>query len=100
MINMRGSCKSPKSPLSPGGGGLGWGGGSYKISMLRLHPPPNPLPSREGELIRNTFARGSCNYIHCDWAVAKSTGKLRAPFSILETVEMEMEEKPAFSSIP
>ena len=36
------------SPLPPGGGGLGWGGGCHEVAMSLPHPPPNPLPSREG----------------------------------------------------
>ncbi len=51
--------KVPKSPLPPGGGGLGWGGDCHEISQSHFHPPPNPLPSREGESITNGFARGS-----------------------------------------
>ena len=41
-------ANSQKSPLPPGGGGLGWGGSCHYISQLQLHPPPDPLPSREG----------------------------------------------------
>ena len=33
--------------IPPGGGGLGWGGSDNAADMLH-HPPPNPLPSREG----------------------------------------------------
>ncbi|MDF1581066.1 MAG: lactate dehydrogenase [Desulfuromonadales bacterium] len=51
----------PKNPLPPGGGGLGWGGNSHESSMLQLHPPPSPLPSREGERISNDFARAAAN---------------------------------------
>ncbi|RNC73207.1 MAG: lipopolysaccharide biosynthesis protein [Desulfuromonadales bacterium] len=40
---------SKNSSLPPGGGGLGWGGSCQHISQLQLHPPPDPLPSREGE---------------------------------------------------
>ncbi len=53
------SVKSGISPLPPCGGGLGWGGGSHKISMLQPHPPPNPLPSREGEPIWKSSAKSS-----------------------------------------
>jgi len=35
--------------LPPGGGGLGWGGSDNSAEKLH-HPPPNPLPSREGGL--------------------------------------------------
>ena len=49
-------AKVPINPLPPGGGGLGWREGFHEISMLQFHPPPNPLPSREGE---KTFASGS-----------------------------------------
>lgn len=45
------SFKSEKNSLTPCGGGLGWGGDSHEIGMFQLHPPPNPLPSREGESI-------------------------------------------------
>ncbi len=41
-------ANSQKSPLPPGGGGSGWGGSRHDISILQLHPPPDPLPSREG----------------------------------------------------
>ena len=37
-----------ENPLPPGGGGLGRGG-SDNSADNRLHPPPHPLPSREGE---------------------------------------------------
>ena len=57
----RGSCKMRKNPLPLGGGGLGWGGSCHENARLLLHPPPNPLPSREGESILKTFARGSNN---------------------------------------
>jgi len=43
--------KDPKPPLPPGGGGSGWGGGCHEISRLQFHPPPIPLPSREGECV-------------------------------------------------
>ena len=61
------SLKSAQSSLPPRGGGLGdghgrhsvagamdgagatWGGDGHNITMSQLHPPPNPLPSREGE---------------------------------------------------
>jgi len=43
-----GACKSS---LPPGGGGLGRGGTSDEPGRLPFHPPPSPLPSREGELI-------------------------------------------------
>jgi len=33
--------------LPPGGGGLGWGGSNHSADTLH-HPPPSPLPSREG----------------------------------------------------
>jgi acyl-[acyl-carrier-protein]-phospholipid O-acyltransferase/long-chain-fatty-acid--[acyl-carrier-protein] ligase len=36
------------NPLPPGGGGLGWGGSSTEGRSSQLHPPPGPLPSREG----------------------------------------------------
>ena len=51
--------KVPINPLPPGGGGLGWGGGCHEICRLQLHPPPNPLPSREGEKIWKRFAMTS-----------------------------------------
>ncbi|MFA7384109.1 MAG: exodeoxyribonuclease V subunit alpha [Desulfurivibrionaceae bacterium] len=38
-----------KSSLPPGGGGLGRGGNSDEVGSSPLHPPPSPLPSREGE---------------------------------------------------
>jgi len=41
---------SEKNPLPPGGGGLGRGGNSDDTGSSQLHPPPSPLPSREGEL--------------------------------------------------
>ena len=44
-------AKCQKSSLPPGGGGLGRGGTSDEIGRLHIHPPPSPLPSREGELI-------------------------------------------------
>jgi len=37
------------SSLPPCGGGLGWGG-SDNVADKLLHPPPSPLPSREGGL--------------------------------------------------
>ncbi len=37
------------SSLPLGGRGSGWGGSSQQDSMLRLHPPPSPLPSKEGD---------------------------------------------------
>ncbi len=40
-----------KSSLPPGGGGLGRGGSSDEPGRLPFHPPPSPLPSREGEPI-------------------------------------------------
>ena len=40
----------PISPLPPGGGGLGWGGSYHEDAKLLFHPPPAPLPSREGEM--------------------------------------------------
>ncbi|MBL0225337.1 MAG: ABC transporter ATP-binding protein [Geobacteraceae bacterium] len=36
------------SSLPPGGGGSGRGGSCHHGSTLQLHPPPGPLPSREG----------------------------------------------------
>ncbi len=39
-----------QNSLPPGGGGLGRGGNS-RSGRVQLHPPPSPLPSREGELI-------------------------------------------------
>jgi ABC-2 type transport system ATP-binding protein len=36
------------SSLPLGGGGSGWRGSSQQGSRLHLHPPPGPLPSREG----------------------------------------------------
>ncbi len=39
-----------KSSLPPSGGGLGRGGNSDGPGSLQVHPPPSPLPSREGEL--------------------------------------------------
>ena len=56
--------KPQKNPLPLGGGGLGWGGNCHENTKLLLHPPPNPLPSREGELILNTFTRGSLESIY------------------------------------
>ena len=44
---VRGRALSRHS-LPPGGGGLGWGGDCHGIGVLQPHPPPNPLPSREG----------------------------------------------------
>jgi malonyl CoA-acyl carrier protein transacylase len=41
----------PITSLTPGGGGLGWGGSGPDQSRLPHHPPPAPLPSREGEEI-------------------------------------------------
>lgn len=38
-----------KSPLPPGGGGRGRGGNSEEPGSSPLHPPPAPLPLREGE---------------------------------------------------
>ncbi|MCG2740858.1 MAG: hypothetical protein L6300_11565, partial [Syntrophaceae bacterium] len=49
-------AKVPINSLPPGGGGLGWGGACREIRMLQIHPPPNPLPSREGEHILKSFA--------------------------------------------
>ncbi|MCX5864650.1 MAG: exodeoxyribonuclease V subunit alpha [Deltaproteobacteria bacterium] len=45
-----------KSPLPPGGGGLGRGGNSDDPGSSQVHPPPSPLPSREGELIAELVA--------------------------------------------
>ncbi len=50
-----------KSPLPPGGGGLGRGGNSENSGSSQLHPPPSPLPSavimaREGESIKPSLA--------------------------------------------
>jgi len=39
-----------KSSLPPGGGGSERGGNSDEPDRLPFHPPPTPLPSREGEL--------------------------------------------------
>ena len=36
------------NPLPPGGGGSGWGGSCKEGNSSQLHPPPGPLPSREG----------------------------------------------------
>jgi cobalt-precorrin-5B (C1)-methyltransferase len=41
---------SCQNSLPPGGGGLGWGGNSQS-GRVQLHPPPSPLPLREGEPI-------------------------------------------------
>src|SRR4030042_2651479 len=41
-------AKVPIDSLPPGGGGVGWGGACREIRMLQIHPPPHPLPSREG----------------------------------------------------
>ncbi len=49
-------AKAPKSPLPPCGGGLGWGVSCHEVAKLQLHPPPDPLPSREGG---KTFSSGS-----------------------------------------
>jgi uncharacterized protein (TIGR00299 family) protein len=49
------------SPLPPGGGGLGWGGSYKETGMSRLDPPPNPLPSREGETCNKNFAIASAD---------------------------------------
>ena len=38
----------PATPPSPRGRGLGGGGGSQISPSSQLHPPPSPLPSREG----------------------------------------------------
>ena len=40
-----------ESSLPPGGGGSGRGGNSDEPGSSQVHPPPSPLPSREGELI-------------------------------------------------
>jgi exodeoxyribonuclease V alpha subunit len=45
-----------KSSLPPGGGGLGRGGNSDDVGSSPLHPPPSPLPSREGESIEPSLA--------------------------------------------
>ena len=37
------------SSLPPGGGGSGWGESRQQARRLHRHPPPGPLPSREGE---------------------------------------------------
>ena len=47
---------SEKNPLLPGGGGLGRGGSSYDAGSSQHHPPPSPLPSREGEPIEPSLA--------------------------------------------
>ncbi len=39
-----------RSSLPPGGGGSGRGGNSDEPGRLLFHPPPSPLPSREGAL--------------------------------------------------
>jgi cobyrinic acid a,c-diamide synthase len=51
-------AKGQKSSLPPGGGGLGRGGTSDEIGRLQLHPPPSPLPSREGEPISIAVIEG------------------------------------------
>ena len=40
-----------QNSLPPGGGGLGRGGNNDDPGRVQLHPPPSPLPSREGELL-------------------------------------------------
>jgi len=45
-----------ESSLPPGGGGLGRGGNSDDTGSSQVHPPPSPLPSREGELIEPSLA--------------------------------------------
>ncbi|HIJ80312.1 MAG TPA: hypothetical protein HPP76_01225 [Desulfuromonadales bacterium] len=52
-------AKLQKVPSPLAGEGEGGGVGCHEISTLLLHPPPNPLPSREGECNSKTFARGS-----------------------------------------
>jgi len=47
------------SPLPPGGGGSGWGGSCQQQTSSYLHPPPTPLPSREGEP-KPAFDRHMC----------------------------------------
>ena len=51
-------AKCQKSSLPPGGGGLGRGGTSDEIGRLQIHPPPFPLPSREGESILISVIEG------------------------------------------
>src|SRR5208337_3387327 len=44
--------KGLRSFLPPPERGEGWGGGDYFFVILKhYHPPPNPLPSREGEFL-------------------------------------------------
>ncbi len=54
-IQCIGSATAQYNSLPLGGGGLGWGGSCHYISTMQLHPPPDPLPSREGE---KTFGAG------------------------------------------
>ena len=49
LSNAGSLAKEPSNPLPPGGGGLGRGGGCHEFNKLQPHPPPDPLPSREGE---------------------------------------------------
>ena len=51
-------AKCQKSSLPPGGGGLGRGGTSYEPGSSQFHPPPSPLPSREGESISISVIEG------------------------------------------
>ena len=39
------------------------GGACHEISILQFHPPPNPIPSREGEHIPKSFAITSVYYL-------------------------------------
>ena len=55
-------AKTPKSSLPPCGGGVGWGASCHEVARLQLHPPPDPLPSREGG---KTFASGSRDAENC-----------------------------------
>ena len=50
-------AKCQKNSLPPGGGGLGRGGNSQN-GRLPFHPPPSPLPSREGESISISVIEG------------------------------------------
>ena len=47
---------SGKNSLPPGGGGLGRGENSDEVGISQVHPPPSPLPSREGESIEPSLA--------------------------------------------
>ena len=55
----RGNCKSINESPPPWRGRVRVGGDCHEISMLQFHPPPNPLPSREG----GTYLEEFCNWL-------------------------------------